>query len=150
MPFERTFTVAWAHLDSVGHMANTAYLDLAVDVRFFYFTSRGFPPAEFRRVGIGPVVRRDEVDYHRELHLQQPVRVSFLCGGLSEDVSRFRIVNEFWRDDGELSARVTSLGGWLDLKARKLVVPPEKLADAMRALERTPDFEELKSSVRKA
>ena len=32
MPFEMTFHVAWAHLDANGHMANTAYLDIAVGV----------------------------------------------------------------------------------------------------------------------
>jgi len=62
MPFEKTFHVSWAHLDSNGHMANTAYLDIAVDARFMYFTQCGFPPAEFARLRIGPVVRRDEVD----------------------------------------------------------------------------------------
>ena len=149
MAFERTFHVGWIHLDSVGHMANTAYMDMAVDVRFMYFESCGFSPAEFRKAAIGPVVRRDEVDYHRELHLLEKVRVTFMIGGLSDDASRFRIVNEFRREDGELCARLASLGGWLDLKARKLVAPPEKLAQALRALEHAEGFEVLDSSVRK-
>ena len=33
-----------------------------------------------------------------------------------------------------------SLGGWLDLRARKLSPPPEGLADAMRGITRTEDF----------
>jgi len=130
-------------------MANTAYLGIVIDVRFMYFAEHGFPPGEFARLRLGPVVRRDEVDYYRELHLLQHVRVNFLCAGLSEDVSRFRIVNEIRREDGELAARVTSLGGWFDLEARKLVVPPEGLANVMRILERTPDFALLESSVRR-
>ena len=149
MPFERTFMVAWEHLDTIGHMANTAYLDLAVNARFLYFESQGFPPSEFAKAGIGPVVRRDEVDYYRELRMLQSVRVSLLIGGLSADASRFRLVNEYRREDGELCARLASQGGWLDLKARKLVAPPEKLAHALHALERTADFETLDSSVKK-
>jgi acyl-CoA thioester hydrolase len=149
MAFERTFQVAWGHLDAIGHMANTAYLDLAVDARFLYFESRGFPPQEFTRAGIGPVVRRDEVDYFRELRLLQPVRVNLLLAGLSDDASRFRLVNEFRRDDGELCARLTSQGGWLDLKARKLVAPPEKLAQALFDLARTETFSALDSSVKR-
>jgi len=43
MPFERTFHVSWAQLDSNAHMANTAFLDMVVDVRFMFFC-RG--PAE--------------------------------------------------------------------------------------------------------
>ena len=149
MAFEKTFHGSWAHLDSNGHMANTAYLDIAVDARFMYFTQCGFPPAEFARLRIGPVVRRDEVDYYRELHMLQPMRVNFMLAGISDDASRFRIVNEIRREDGELAARVASQGGWFDLGARKLVAPPEKLADALRGLERTAEFETLSSSVKK-
>ena len=149
MPFERTFQVSWAHLDANAHMANTAYLNVCVDVRMMYFTSQGFAATEFARLRLGPVVRRDEVDYYRELHLLDPIRVTLTLAGLSEDASRFRIRNEIYREDGQLAARVTSLAGWLDIAARKLVAPPETLANALRALDRDEDFEELESSVRK-
>lgn len=150
MAFERAFHVAWAQLDSNAHMANTAYLDLVVDVRFMYFAEKGFPPEEFAKRRIGPIVRRDEVDYHRELRLLDPVRVNFLLAGISEDASRFRIVNEVFRDDGKLAARVTSLGGWFDLAARRLVAPPPDLARVLHELDRTPDFAALESSLRPA
>ena len=148
MSFEQTFKVSWAHLDAMGHMANTAYLDLAVDTRFAYFESQGFSSAEFRRLGFGPVVRRDEVDYYRELHMMQSIRITLMLGGIAPDASRFRLVNEFWRDDGALSARLASTGDWLDMKARKLVAPPEKLAAVLHALDRTEDFTALESSVK--
>ena len=149
MAFEARFHVAWAHLDANGHMANTAYLDIVVDARFQYFASKGMPPAEFARLRIGPVVRRDEVDYYRELRLLQPFRVNFLLAGLSDDASRFRIVNELRREDGELVARVTSQGGWLDLEARRLVEAPPVLAAALRDLERFEKYEVLESSLKK-
>ena len=148
MSFEKSFQVAWAMLDANGHMANTAFLDVCVDARFSYFISRGFTPADFARHGIGPVVRRDEVDYYRELRLLQPFTVAFLLAGASPDVSRFRLRNEIRREDGELAARITSLGGWLDLRARKLVAPPEGLAAAILALDRTEDYADLESSVK--
>lgn len=148
MAFEHEFQIGWAHLDANGHMANTAFMALAIETRFLYFQSQGFTPAEFRSAGIGPVVRRDELEYFKELRFLESVRIAILIGGLSEDASRFRIVNEFHRADGELSARIVSLGGWLDIRARKLAAPPEGLADALRNLEKTPDFETLKSSVK--
>lgn len=150
MPFEKIFHVAWAHLDANGHMANTAYLDVCVDVRFAYFASQGFPSAEWARLRLGPVVRRDEVDYYRELHMLDPIRVTFALAGISADASRFRLRNEIFREDGQLAARVTSLGGWFDLNARRLVAPPEALANALRALDRTDDFQDLESSVKKS
>ena len=149
MPFEKTFHVAWAMLDANAHMANTAYLDACVDVRMMYFASRGFAASEFARLRIGPVVRRDEVDYFRELHLLDPIRVTFALAGISDDASRFKLRNEIYREDGQLAARLTSLGGWFDLNVRKLVAPPDALAEALRALDKTDDFEKLESSVRK-
>jgi acyl-CoA thioester hydrolase len=149
MAFERTFPVTWMHLDANGHMANTAYINVCIDVRMMYFASRGFAASEFARLRVGPVVRRDEVDYYRELHLLDPIRVTLLLAGLSDDASRFKLRNEIHREDGQLAARLTSLGGWFDLNARKLIAPPQPIADALRALDRTEDFEKLESSVRK-
>jgi acyl-CoA thioester hydrolase len=149
MAFEMATQVSWAHLDSNGHMANTAYLDLAVDARFQYFASRGFSPAEFAKLHIGPVVRRDQVDYFKELHLLQAVRVTLELAGLSDDASRFMLRNDIFRPDGERAASITTTGGWFDLSARKLIAPPAPLAQAMAELSRTDDFVTLESSVRK-
>jgi acyl-CoA thioester hydrolase len=148
MAFEREFQVAWEHLDANAHAANTAYMQLAVNARFLYLASKGFTPAEFARHRIGPVVRRDEIDYFREVRFLEAVRVNVLLAGVADDNSRFRLVNEIRRIDGEVVARVSSLGGWFDLAARRLASPPPLLADAMRDLERTPDFEVLPSSMR--
>jgi len=149
MAFERNFNVSWAHLDANAHMANTAYINVCIDVRMMYFASQGFAASEFARLKIGPVVRRDEVDYFRELHLLDPIRVTFLLAGISEDASRFKLRNEIYREDGQMAARITSLGGWFDLNARKLIAPPDALGEALRALDKTEDFEKLESSVRK-
>ncbi len=148
MAFEREFQVAWEHLDANAHAGNTAYVQLAVNTRFLYLASKGFTPAEFARHRLGPVVRRDEVDYYREVRFLDSVRVNLLLAGVSEDNSRFRLVNEIRRLDGELAARVSTLGGWFDLAARKLAAPPPGLADAMRDIDRTADFEVLPGSLR--
>jgi acyl-CoA thioester hydrolase len=52
------------------------------------------------------------------------------------------------RTDGKLCARVTSVGGWLELKARKLVVPPEDMLAVTKMLSRTEDFSTLPSSIK--
>ena len=145
-PFSKTFHVRWGDMDSNAHMANTAYLDACVDVRLMYFREHGFPMREFERLRIGPVVLRDELDYFRELRLLEPVTITFQLAGLSPDASRFRLRNEFFREDGALAARVSTLGGWLDLSKRKLKVPPETLAEALRRLQKSEDFQELAAS----
>ncbi len=144
--FERRFHVGWNHLDANRHMGNTAYLAMAADVRIMHFAANGFSAADFARHQIGPVIKSEELEYFRELHLLDEVRVTLLSAGLSDDASRFKIRNEFWKPDGTLMARVTSLGGWLDLRARKLTPPPDAVAAALRAIPRTGDFAVIRTS----
>ncbi|MGO9123584.1 MAG: thioesterase family protein [Terriglobales bacterium] len=146
--FVKTLFAAWGDMDFNSHMKNTAYLDKSADVRMMFFAERGFPMSEFRRLKIGPVVVRDELEYFREVHLLEEVKVDLAIAGLSEDGSRFSIRNEFFRPDGKRAARVTSIGGWMDLSARKLVVAPPLLLDAMKNSDRTSDFQQLSTSVK--
>lgn len=138
----------WADMDFNSHMKNTAYLDKAADVRQMHLIENGFPVDEFLRLGIGPVVRKDEVEYFREVHLQEKITVTYALAGHAVDGSRFLLRHEVFRPDGELSARVTSAGGWLDLRGRRLIAPPPALLAAMNSLERTDDFVVLPSSLK--
>jgi acyl-CoA thioester hydrolase len=146
--YEKTLYAGWADMDFNSHMKNTAYLDKAADVRQMFLAENGFPIEEFLRLKIGPVVMRDEVEYFKEVGLQERIRVTYALAGHAEDGSRFLLRHEIFRPDGALSARVTSLGGWLNLVERRLMVPPPTLLAAMHALERTSDFVVLPSSIR--
>jgi acyl-CoA thioester hydrolase len=146
--FEHVVVAGWGDTDFNGHMRNTAFLDKAADTRMLFFAQQGFTIEQFQHHRIGPVIMRDEVEYFREVRMMDSVRIRLLSAGLAPDGSRFRIRNEYWREDGQLAARVTSTGGWLDLGVRRLVIPPDTLVTAMRALERTDDFAELPGSVK--
>ena len=145
--FEKLLIAGWRDMDYNSHMANTAYLDRAADVRMHYFAENGFSAEDMLRMRIGPVVMKDEIEYFREVQLLQEIRVSFACAGLAPDGSRFMIRNEFAHTNGKRCATVTSTGGWLDLNTRKLIVPPEPLRLAMEKLVKVEGFLELKSSV---
>jgi len=145
--FEKRFQVGWRDVDPNGHVANMVYLQYAVDARIAFFASQGFPPMNFLRLGFGPVIKSDYVEYFREVMMLEEIRVTVENGGHSEDGSRFRVINNIYKADGVLSAKVTSIGGWLSMKERKLMEPPEELRQAWLTLSRTDDFEELRSSV---
>jgi acyl-CoA thioester hydrolase len=146
--YAKTLYAGWADMDFNSHMRNTAYLDKAADVRQMFLAENGFPMEEFVRLRIGPVVMKDEVEYFKEVGLQQSIRVTYALAGQAEDGSRFLLRHEIFRPDGALSARVTSAGGWLNLVERKLIAPPPALLAAMHALERTSDFVVLPSSLK--
>jgi acyl-CoA thioester hydrolase len=146
--FEKLLIAGWRDMDYNAHMANTAYLDRAADVRMMYFAENGFTAADMLRMKIGPVVMKDEIEYFREVQLLQEIRVSLSIAGLAPDGSRFVLRNEFTHTDGKRCAVLTSTGGWLDLTARKLIAPPEALRAAQAALPKAEGFRELKSSLR--
>lgn len=147
-PFSIAAVAGWADMDANAHMGNFAYLNKCVDARMSFFKHCGFPLTEFANRKIGPVVRRDEIEYFREVTLMESITVTLALGGLALDCSRFRLVNEILNSEGKLSARIRSEGGWLDLVARKLIVPPPELQAALNAISRTEDFETLPSSIR--
>src|SRR6202008_3195360 len=148
-PFSITTIAGWAEMDANAHMANVAYLDKCVDCRMTFFEQNGFPVTEFAKRRIGPVVRRDELEYFREIALLEPIAVTLQLGGQAPDGSRFRLVNEILAEDGKVAARVRSEGGWLDLAARKLIAPPADLLAAMNAMPKIADFEVMPSSLKK-
>ncbi len=147
-PFSIATIAGWGDMDANAHMANVAYMNKCVDARMSFFVHCGFPASEFARRRIGPVVRRDEIEYFREVSLLEPITVTLALGGCAPDGSRFRLVNEVVRADGKVAARVRTEGGWLDLAARKLIAPPPELMTALQKLPRSADFEELPSSLK--
>lgn len=147
-PFSIETVAGWADMDANAHMANSAYLNKCVDARMGFFKAQGLALSEFAKRRIGPVVRRDEIDYYREIGLLEPITVTLALGGMAPDGSRFRLVNEILKRDGQLAAHIVSEGGWLDLAARKLVAAPPDFKSALDAMPRTADFRVLPSSIK--
>jgi acyl-CoA thioester hydrolase len=141
--YAKEFLAGWGTMDFNGHMANTAYLNLAADVRMAFFAEHGFPPSEFRRLALGPVVRKEELEYFREVGLHDTVTVTYAALAMSADGARFVLENEILSAGGERAAVVRSTGGWLDLRARKLVPPPAPLLAVFTQVPRAADFVEL-------
>ena len=147
--FEKKFEVGWRDVDPNGHVANMAYLEYAVDTRIAFFDSCGFPPKNFMQHGFGPVIKSDLVEYYREALMLEELTVTIENGGFSEDGSRFRVINTIYKKDKTPAARVTSIGGWLSLRERKLIVPPDSIFEAWQKLPRTEDYEVLNSSIKR-
>ena len=87
--YAKEFLAGWGTMDFNGHMANTAYLNLAADVRMAFFAEHGFPPSEFRKLALGPVVRKEELEYFREVGLYDTVTVTYAVLAMSADGARF-------------------------------------------------------------
>lgn len=144
--YKQNFIARWGDMDFNAHMANTAYLNIAADLRMIYFEENGFSMREFERLRIGPVVMKDEIEYYKEVRLLEDIEVHHLVAGVSEDGSRFRFRNVFYNAEGKKVATVTTTAGWLDLTKRVLVAPPPSLFETITRLVRTEDFQTLPNS----
>src|SRR5258708_35244416 len=104
-PFEgrytKVFLAGWGTMDFNGHMANTAYLDLAADTRMAFFAEHGFSPSQFRQLALGPVVRKDEIEYFREVGLPDSATVTHAVLAMSADGARFVLESEGWPATGQ-------------------------------------------------
>ncbi|QEE15199.2 thioesterase family protein [Promethearchaeum syntrophicum] len=147
--YEKVLYAGWADMDFNGHMANRAFLDKSGDVRMMFFSENGLSGRNMAKMRIGPVIKSDKLEYFLEIGLMEEIKCTLILVGTSKDGSRFKICNEFKKMNGSLAARVTSVGGWLDLKSRKLIAPPDLVLKMMDKLHKTEDFEQLPSSIRK-
>ena len=93
--FEKKVVAGWGDMDLNAHMRNTAFLDKSADVRMIFFSENGFPMDEFIRRKIGPVIKKDEIEYFKEIRLLEQLRVTLAIAGLAEDGTHFLIRNEF-------------------------------------------------------
>jgi acyl-CoA thioester hydrolase len=142
------FKARWSEIDFNKHMTNTAYLNTSSNIRFLFFEEHGFTSLEMEKLMVGPVIMKDEIEYYREIKLSENYEVHYILAGLSEDGSRWRIHTIFYKADGKKAAVVTSLGGWMDLRKRCLVAPPDKFWSVIDKITRSDDFEVLPCSAK--
>ncbi|GAB3824585.1 acyl-CoA thioesterase [Hymenobacter jeollabukensis] len=132
--YAKHYPIRWADLDPNGHMRHSAYNDYAAQLRLDYLTDAGFPLAQFAKLGIGPILFREDTRFLKEISPNETIKVDAQLAGLSPDGSRWRIVHTVYKQDGRASATITVDGAWLDLRQRKLAVPPVELATALSQL----------------
>lgn len=143
MPYEKTFTVRWADLDPNRHMRHSAYTDYAAQVRLEYLADQGFSMDEFARLGLGPILFREDTRFMKEVGLSELIRVTAELAGMSADASRWCIIHTIYKADGQQAATVTVDGAWLDLKLRKLTSPSEKLLAAFSNIPRHTSYADI-------
>ena len=112
-------------LDVNGHVTTSAYLQYADHARWKLLQEAGADVDGLIGSGFGPVTLETTVRFRRELRLGSEVEVSCRFGwGPGKTGS---VTQELHRvADGELVAEVSSVGGLLDLRHRKLVADPQR------------------------
>lgn len=135
----------WADLDPNAHVRHSVYYDWGAMARVAYLERQGVGLDWMTRNAIGPVIFREEARFLRELRFGDELLIDLRLAAASAEGRKWRMIHRIFRGT-ELTATVELDGAWLDLRARKIVVPPAELVRAFDRLARTEDFAVLPSS----
>jgi acyl-CoA thioester hydrolase len=143
--FRQPIGVRWADLDPNGHVRHSVYYDWGAMVRVAYLESKGVGLEWMTRNAVGPVLFREEARFQRELRLGDQLEIDVRLAAASAEGRKWRMRHRIFRAT-EVAATIELDGAWLDLRARKIVVPPNELVGAFADMPRTEDFTVLTSS----
>ncbi|MFD4526507.1 acyl-CoA thioesterase [Streptomyces sp. NPDC058470] len=127
--FSVPVTVRGYETDVQGHLNQSVYLQYAEHARWSILHAAGISQTELMGKGVGPVVLETNIRYLRELRAGDEVEVT--CGFVWGEGKTFRLEQTIRRTDGTVSAELTSVGGLLDLKERRLVADPREYFRAL-------------------
>ncbi len=136
----KKFEIRWSDIDANRHLANSAYIKFMSHTRMSFLIENGFGQKELAHHNIGPVVFYEHIYYFKEVFLGRPVQVYLQLKGLSKDGMYFEFIHDFYDHAGMHLASCEMMGGWMDLKERKLTPLPDELYDNLSSLEHTDDF----------
>ncbi|MFF8991105.1 acyl-CoA thioesterase [Streptomyces sp. NPDC014983] len=128
-PFSVRVTVRGYETDVQGHLNQAVYLNYAEHARWALLQAAGVSQTGLVRTGVGPVVLETTIRYLRELLAGDEVDVT--CAFEWSGGRTFKVRQEIRKADGTLAARLTGVGGLLDLKERKLVADPGRVFEEL-------------------
>ncbi|MBS9766249.1 MAG: thioesterase family protein [Flavobacteriaceae bacterium] len=134
------FTTRWSDFDANLHMRHTAYNDYAAEVRLRYFNEAGWTMQKLTKEGLGPVLLREETSFFKEIHIGKDISVTMELEASSEDFRKWKFKQIVYNENDEVSAEIMVFGGWIDLKKRKLVVPPKELIEFCNAITKSESY----------
>jgi acyl-CoA thioester hydrolase len=139
--------VIWAQLDANQHMRHSAYADVAAQARLNLLESLGSMPTKLFELKIGPVLFKEELNYLREITINDHIKVTCEVISSRADSSRWTFRQEVYRGDGVKAAVIIVQGAWIDTVKRKLTPLPAELSELFIKAPKSDDYvEELPKS----
>lgn len=141
MSFSKEIEVRWSDLDANGHVTHTAYASFATHTRTSWMNDIGFPIPKLIEAGVIAVLTKEVIEYHREVFLNEKIKVVVYYAGASVDNSRWKFRQEIYKENGKLAAVDTVYGAWISTTTRRVVIPPQDFLAALNQVEKTESFE---------
>ena len=124
MTFKYQMKVLEKHLDSFGHVNNSVYLEMIEEARWDFITEGGYGLEFVQKEQKGPVVLEMHIKYRRELKNREDITIESKT--ISTTPSKImKIEQRILKSNGEVSFTAELTVGFMDLKERKLIDPPD-------------------------
>src|SRR5690606_26067027 len=133
--------VLWAQLDPNRHLRHSAYADFCAQARSNMLKEVGLSLEEFAKRGIGPILFREELIYHREIGLDETISVIVELTKLNLLNFRFSFRHEIYKENGVKAATINVDGAWLNLAERKLTTIPQDWVSIVEQIPKSEDFQ---------
>lgn len=141
--YQKQFEIRWSDVDANAHLANSGYTNFMSHARMSFFNDHGFTMPEIAKYEIGPVVFYEHMYYFKESFLGTPITVTTEVDGLSVDGKFFMFSHNFYNHKGEHLAHCEMLGGWINLKERKLTHIPDVLLELAHQFPKSESYKTL-------
>lgn len=137
--------VLWSQIDANVHLRHSAYADFCAQARSNMLNKMGLSLEEFNKRKIGPILFREELNYLREIGLDERVKVSVLITKFNKVNSRFSFRHEIFKENGVKAAVVLVDGAWMNIRERKLTNIPEEWMEIISKIPKSEDYTEIDS-----
>lgn len=133
--------IRWADLDPNFHLRHSVYYDWGALCRMEYLNTAGITLNVMQRLGIGPILFREECVFRKEIKLEDEVFISLKLLRSRKDFSRWSFEHKIVKNVNTVAATLTVDGAWMDTVQRTLTVPPELILNVFEQIKKADDFE---------
>lgn len=137
--------VLWSQIDANVHLRHSAYADFCAQARSNMLNQLGLSLEEFNKRKIGPILFREELNYLREIGLDERIKVSVVITKFNSSNSRFSFRHEIYKENGVKAAVVVVDGAWMNIIERKLTNIPDEWKEIVRNIPKSEDYTEIDS-----
>jgi YbgC/YbaW family acyl-CoA thioester hydrolase len=120
------------HLDAFGHVNNAKYFELYEEARWDFITSFGYGLNEVMKYKQGPVILDTSCRFKKEIVNRETITINSQTVGSPGKI--MKINQKMLKEDGSVASEASFTIGFMDLKQRKLVDPPENWLKAIGVL----------------
>ncbi len=119
------------HLDTLGHVNNTAYAALFEEARWQLITDGGFGLDNVEKTGLAPVILEMNLRFKREVRNRENIRIETRCASYIGKISKLEQIMFNEADEEACVGKFTF--GLFNLKTRHLMPPTPEWLSAIGA-----------------